>query len=140
MKRSEQNICWRPEKFAPKQKYWAHPECRPEVLEKADRVLSTGQMIKEARITKATEIIIATETGLLHRLRQENPDKKFYPARAEAICQEMKNNLEKIYLALLEEKPEVIIDEETAAQARSAIDRDGSVCLLSLSWLESQVS
>jgi len=108
----------------PEAEIWAHPECRPEVLEKADRVLSTGQMIKEARITKATEIIIATETGLLHRLRQENPDKKFYPARAEAICQEMKkNNLEKIYLALLEEKPEVIIDEETAAQARSAIDR-----------------
>ena len=108
----------------PEAEIWAHPECRPEVLEKADRVLSTGQMIKEARITRAAEIIIATETGLLHRLSQENPDKKFYPVRAEAICQEMKkNSLEKIYRALLEERPEVVVDEETASRARAAIDR-----------------
>jgi len=108
----------------PEAEIWAHPECRPEVLELADRVLSTGQMIKEAKMTAADEIMVATETGLLHRLSQENPGKKFYPARAEAICPEMKkNSLEKVYLALLEEKPEVIVDEEIAAKARTAIDR-----------------
>jgi quinolinate synthase len=108
----------------PQAEIWAHPECRPEVLELADRVLSTGQMIKEAKMTAADEIMVATETGLLHRLSQENPGKKFYPARAEAICPEMKkNSLEKVYLALLEEKPEVIVDEEIAAKARTAIDR-----------------
>ena len=81
-------------------------------------------MIKEARISGAAEVIIATETGLLARLSRENPDKKFYPARAEAICQEMKkNSLEKIYRALLEERPEVVVDEETASRARAAIDR-----------------
>ncbi|NMC65838.1 MAG: quinolinate synthase NadA, partial [Acidobacteria bacterium] len=57
----------------PEAEIWAHPECRPEVLELADRVLSTGQMINEARKTAAGEIIIATETGLLHRLGQDNP-------------------------------------------------------------------
>jgi len=108
----------------PEAEIWAHPECRPEVLELADRVLSTGQMIKEAKMTAADEIMVATETGLLHRLSQENPGKKFYPARAEAVCPEMKkNSLEKVYLALLEEKPEVIVDEEIAAKARTAIDR-----------------
>lgn len=108
----------------PEAEIWAHPECRPEVLELADRVLSTGQMINEARKTAADEIIIATETGLLHRLGQDNPGKKFYPARPEAVCPEMKkNSLEKVYLALLEEKPEVIVDEEIAAKARTAIDR-----------------
>jgi len=108
----------------PEAEIWAHPECRPEVLELADRVLSTGQMINEARKTAADEIIIATETGLLHRLGQDNPGKKFYPVRPEAVCPEMKkNSLEKVYLALLEEKPEVIVDEEIAAKARTAIDR-----------------
>lgn len=108
----------------PEAEIWAHPECRPEVLELADRVLSTGQMISEARKTAADEIIIATETGLLHRLGQDNPGKKFYPVRPEAVCPEMKkNSLEKVYLALLEEKPEVIVDEEIAAKARTAIDR-----------------
>ena len=108
----------------PEAEIWAHPECRPEVLELADRVLSTGQMINEARKTAADEIIIATETGLLHRLGQDNPGKKFYPVRSEAVCPEMKkNSLEKVYLALLEEKPEVIVDEEIAAKARTAIDR-----------------
>ncbi|MFA4926831.1 MAG: quinolinate synthase NadA [Candidatus Aminicenantales bacterium] len=108
----------------PEAEIWAHPECRPEVLELADRVLSTGQMINEARKTAAGEIIIATETGLLHRLGQDNPGKKFYPVRPEAVCPEMKkNSLEKVYLALLEEKPEVIVDEEIAAKARAAINR-----------------
>jgi quinolinate synthase len=108
----------------PEAEIWAHPECRPEVLELADRVLSTGQMIKEAKMTAADEIMVATETGLLHRLSQENPGKKFYPVRPEAVCPEMKkNSLEKVYLALLEEKPEVIVDEEIAAKARTAIDR-----------------
>lgn len=108
----------------PQAEIWAHPECRPEVLELADRILSTGQMINEARKTAAGEIIIATETGLLHRLGQDNPGKKFYPVRPEAVCPEMKkNSLEKVYLALLEEKPEVIVDEEIAAKARTAIDR-----------------
>ncbi|HRD03018.1 MAG TPA: quinolinate synthase NadA [Candidatus Saccharicenans sp.] len=108
----------------PEAPIWAHPECRPEVLESADRVLSTGQMMKEARTTSVREVIVATETGLLHRLSRENPDKKFYPARAEAICQEMKkNSVEKVYLSLLEEKPEIEVDEETAARARAAINR-----------------
>ena len=103
---------------------WAHPECRPEVLQLADRILSTGQMIKEAPRTEAKEIIIATEVGILHRLRKENPDKKFYAARDKAVCKDMKRiNLKKIYKALLLEEPEVKVDPGIADRARQAINQ-----------------
>jgi len=108
----------------PQAEVWAHPECRPEVLKMADRILSTGQMVKEAPKSGAREIIIATEVGILHRLRKENPDKKFYPARKKAICKNMKRiNLKKVYRALLQEKPEIIVEEEIAQRAQEAIAR-----------------
>ncbi len=103
---------------------WAHPECRPDVLLLADRILSTGQMIKEAPKSEVREIIVATEVGILHRLRKENPGKKFYPAREKAVCKNMKRiNLEKVYRALLEEEPEVVVEATVAERARGAIDR-----------------
>lgn len=108
----------------PEAEVWAHPECRPEVLEKVDRILSTGQMIKEAPKSLAREIIVATEVGILHRLRKENPDKKFYPAQEKAVCRNMKKtNLEKIYQALLKEKPEVMVEREVAERAKEAINQ-----------------
>ncbi|NPV84085.1 MAG: quinolinate synthase NadA [Candidatus Aminicenantes bacterium] len=103
---------------------WAHPECRPEVLALVDRILSTGQMIKEAAKSGAGEIIIATEVGILHRLRKENPSKKFYPASEKAVCKNMKRiNLEKVYKALLLERPEVIVEASIADRAREAINQ-----------------
>lgn len=108
----------------PEAEVWAHPECRPEVLELADRVLSTGQMIREAPRSEAGEIIVATEVGILHRLRKENPDKRFYPAREKAICRNMKRiTLKKVYRALLLEQPEVIVETGTAQKAREAINQ-----------------
>lgn len=103
---------------------WAHPECRPDVLALVDRILSTGQMIREAPKSQAREIIVATEVGILHRLRKENPDKKFYPAREEAVCKNMKRmNLKKVYKALLLEKPEVVVEASLADRAREAINQ-----------------
>ncbi len=61
----------------PRAKVVVHPECRPEVTALADEVLSTGGICRFARETDAREIIIGTEMGILHRLRKENPDKKF---------------------------------------------------------------
>lgn len=108
----------------PAAEVWAHPECRPDVLRLVDRILSTGQMIKEAPKSGAREIIIATEVGILHRLRKENPDKKFYPAREKAVCKNMKRiNLEKVYRALLLERPEVIVEASIADRAREAINQ-----------------
>ncbi|MCX8161172.1 MAG: quinolinate synthase NadA [Candidatus Saccharicenans sp.] len=114
----------RMKKKHPGAEVWAHPECRPDVLPLVDRILSTGQMIKEAPKSGAGEIIVATEVGILHRLRKENPDKKFYPAREKAICKNMKRiNLKKVYRALLLERPEVIVEAGLADRAREAINQ-----------------
>ncbi len=111
-------------KLHPQAEVWAHPECRPEVLALADRILSTGQMIREAPGSRAREIIVATEVGILHRLRKENTDKTFYPAREKAICKNMKRiSLKKVYKTLVSEKPEVIVEAELAERAREALNR-----------------
>jgi len=103
---------------------WVHPECRPEVISLADRVFSTGQMIREAKKTKKKEIIIGTETGIIYRLSKENPGKKFYPAKDTAICSDMKKiNLEKILESLEEMKFKVEVPFEIAQGARRALER-----------------
>ncbi len=101
-----------------------HPECTPDVVEIADEVLSTGQMLKFARESEKKEFIIATEIGLLHRLQKENPDKIFYPALNQAICPNMKLiNVEKIMWSLEEEIYEIDLPEEVMDKARSSIEK-----------------
>lgn len=101
-----------------------HPECRPEVIELADKVLSTEGMCRYAKISKAKELIVGTETGLLYRLSKENPDKLFYPATDAAVCPNMKlTTLEKILWSLEDMKYEVIIENNVRQKARLAIDR-----------------
>ncbi|MCM8826981.1 MAG: quinolinate synthase NadA, partial [Candidatus Omnitrophica bacterium] len=101
-----------------------HPECRAEVIELADKVLSTEGMCKYAKSSKAKELIVGTETGLLYRLGKENPDKLFYPASEETICPNMKlTTLEKILWSLEDMKYEVIIENNLIQKARLAIDR-----------------
>jgi len=70
--------------------FMAHPECRPEVCALAQAVLSTSGMLKHVKTDPGSEYIVGTEVGLLHRLRQENPGKKFYPLSAEMVCKTMK--------------------------------------------------
>ena len=88
------------------------------------KFLSTGGMIKYAKSSPAKEFIIATETGMLHGLRKENPDKVFYPARENAVCKYMKMiTLNKVLRSLREEVFEVKVPEHTASRARKSIDR-----------------
>ncbi len=68
----------------------AHPECRPEVLELADKVFSTSGMIRYAGEVKNRDLIVGTEVGLLYPLKKANPDKKFYPASEQMLCPDMK--------------------------------------------------
>jgi quinolinate synthase len=88
------------------------------------RIVSTEQMMRRARDSSAREFVIATETGVLHRLRRENPDKAFYAAADSAECRYMKMiTLEKLRDSLRDLKYEVTVPPEIAARARLAIDR-----------------
>jgi quinolinate synthase len=108
----------------PRAKVVVHPECRPSVVALADAALSTSGIIRFARKTEASEIIVGTEVGILHRLRQENPGKIFYPASEKAICPNMKRiTLEKILWCLEEMVSEVKVPEKIRLRAKSAVDR-----------------
>lgn len=104
-------------------KLLVHPECKPEVVDLADEVLSTGGMVRYARSSEARRFLIATEEGLIHRLQRENPDKEFYTAGMAHVCVNMKKiRLEDVYRSLLEEEFEVKIPEEVQKKARQALD------------------
>ncbi|MBM3707149.1 MAG: quinolinate synthase NadA [Actinobacteria bacterium] len=101
-----------------------HPECTPDVIEIADRVLSTGQMLSFVGESRDKEFIIGTEIGIIHRLKKENPDKVFYPASKSTICPNMKlTNLEKILWSLEEEQYEISVPEDVIIKAKTAIDK-----------------
>ncbi len=102
----------------------AHPECTPKVRALADRVASTEGMCRYVRETRAQEIIVGTEIGIIHRLNKENPDKAFYPATEHAVCPNMKLiTFEKVLWALEDMKPEIDVPPEIAAKARRCIER-----------------
>jgi len=114
----------REKKFHPKAKVMVHPECLSSVVALADAVLSTSQMSKYARENTAQEFIVGTESGLIYRLKQDNPDKEFYPASERAVCPNMKRTTqEKVLWALEELKEEVRVTEDIRKKARLAIDR-----------------
>ncbi len=101
----------------------AHPECRKEVVDQADEVLSTSGMLRFGRETDAQEIIVATEHGLLHPLQKDSPGKTFHVFE-EAICPNMKRTtLEKVVRSLEELVFEITIPEDIAARARGAVQR-----------------
>ncbi len=108
----------------PEAEVWIHPECRPEVIDIADRVLSTGGMVKQARETKKTEIIIGTEAGIIYRMKKENPTKNFYAAKDLALCANMKKiDLKKVLRALDKMMYKVDVAPEISRKARGAIER-----------------
>lgn len=101
-----------------------HPECTPEVIDLADEVLSTGQMIRWARGAEAKEVIVGTEVGLIHRLKAENPEKKFIAVGLLTTCPNMKRiTLEKVLWSLEDRQYPVEVAEDVAAKARRAIAR-----------------
>ncbi|MDD4777043.1 MAG: quinolinate synthase NadA [Fermentimonas sp.] len=108
----------------------AHPECPKYLLEIADHVGSTSSILKYATTSDKKQFIVATEAGILHQMQKENPDKLFIPAPPEdstCACNEcfyMKmNTLEKLYLCLKLEKPEIFVDEDTRLKAVKPIER-----------------
>jgi len=108
----------------PKAEVLVHPECIPEVIAMADKVLSTTGICKYAKESKSEEFIIGTEIGILHKLKKENPEKKFYPASELADCPNMKlNNLEKLLWSLEDLIYKVEVPAEIAQKAKRSIDR-----------------
>ncbi|MGQ9539114.1 MAG: quinolinate synthase NadA [Candidatus Bathycorpusculaceae bacterium] len=101
-----------------------HPECNAEMRKIADFIGSTSQMCKYAKESSAKTFIVATEEGILHRLKRENPEKVFILAYEGAVCPNMKlNTLERIYLALKEEKHLVSVPEPVVGKARKALEK-----------------
>ena len=88
------------------------------------QILSTEGMMKYVNQSSATQFVIATETGILYRMRKQNPDKTFIPASEKAECQYMKMiTLQKVHDSLMEDKYEVKVPKETADKARLALER-----------------
>ncbi len=101
---------------------WVHPECPLDVIDLADKVLSTGKMVLEARTTSRREVIIGTEKGIIHRLGKENPAVAFYPARETALCAHMKmTTLPKVLQALETGTTRIEVPAAIADRARGAI-------------------
>jgi quinolinate synthase len=108
----------------PQAKVVVHPECTPEVIGLADEVTSTSGMCRYAQRDDVREMVVGTEIGLIHRLRKENPGKKFIPVSEQAICPNMKwITLEKVLWSLEELGPEVKVAEETRLRAKAAVDK-----------------
>ena len=113
----------------PKAKVIAHPECEQPVLDLADFIGSTTGLLKFTLQDSATEYIVATETGILHQMQKSAPHKTFIAAPPNNSCAcndcpHMKlNTLEKLYLAMEYEEPEIIMDEDVINAARKPIER-----------------
>jgi len=113
----------------PKALVIAHPECEDAVLQVADYIGSTTQLLKYAVASSAQEFIVATETGILHQMQKDAPHKTFIPAPptnncACNDCPHMKlNTLEKLYLCMQYELPEITMNEDLRVAAKQPIDR-----------------
>ena len=107
----------------------AHPECEAHILEMADHIGSTSSILNFAKNSPAKEFIVATEAGILHQMQKAAPDKTFYPAppNNNCACNECPhmrlNTMEKLYLCMEFELPEIILDERTIQEGRRCIDR-----------------
>ncbi|RYF91230.1 MAG: quinolinate synthase NadA, partial [Chitinophagaceae bacterium] len=113
----------------PKAKLIAHPECEEPILAIADYIGSTTGLLKFSQTDPSQEFIVATEAGILHQMQKANPHKTFIPAPPNNACAcndcpYMKlNTLEKLYLCLKYEIPEIEMDEMLRLAARKPIDR-----------------
>src|SRR6059036_1694841 len=120
----------------PDAEFLVHPECgcvtsamyyaetEGDVAAGRTQIVSTEQMMRRARVSPARRFVVATETGVLHRLRRENPEKEFLAARESAECRFMKQiTLENLRDSLRDLKYEVIVPPDTAARARRAVER-----------------
>ena len=113
----------------PNAKLIAHPECEEPVLRIADFIGSTTQLLAYTRNTEHQEFIVATEAGILHQMVKQSPNKTFIPAPPDNSCacndcpHMKRNTLEKVYLCMEYEQPEITMDEELRVQAKKSLDR-----------------
>jgi quinolinate synthase len=113
----------------PEAKMIAHPECEDPVLKLADFIGSTTQLLKFTQTDPGNAYIVATETGILHQMMKNSPQKTFIPAPPDNACAcndcpHMKlNTLEKLYLCMEYEQPEILMEEELRLAARKPIER-----------------
>jgi len=108
----------------PGAKLVVHPECDPEVSAIADAVESTSGMVRFCQQDEATEYLIGTEVGMIHRLSKDCPGKTFYPVTDIAVCRNMKLiTLDKVLAALRDEAPVVTVPAEIRKQALKAVQR-----------------
>ena len=102
----------------------AHPECTSGVRALADKVISTEAMYRFAKTSVVKEFIVATEIGMLHRLKKDNTDKEFYPATAKAVCPNMKRiSLEHILWSLEGMTHEITLESAVILKAAKSIER-----------------
>jgi quinolinate synthase len=113
----------------PLAKFIAHPECESDLLAIADFIGSTTQLLKYSQLDPCREFIVATEAGILHQMQKVSPNKTFIPAPpnnhcACNDCPHMKlNTLEKLYISMLYEQPEIIMDEQLRLASKRPIDK-----------------
>ena len=99
-----------------------HPECKSECVALADRALSTGGMLKYIKESGKKEFVVATECGILFRMRNENPNKRFYELPGGLLCRDMKKiTLENVRNTLLDLAPEITIPSDIAKRAVKSI-------------------
>ncbi len=102
----------------------AHPEANREVWDVSDELLSTGQMLSYARESANKRFIIATEVGIIHTLKKENPSKDFIAVSSKTVCPNMKKiNLEKVLWALENDEFQVELDAAIMDKARHSLER-----------------
>jgi len=113
----------------PNAKFIAHPECEPHILEEADFIGSTTGLLNFTKRDDATEFIVATEAGILHQMQKASPHKTFIPAppNNHCACNECphmkRNTMEKLYLCMEHELPEIHLPDWVIEQGRACIDR-----------------
>ena len=117
-------------KAHPKTKVLAHPECKNVVLMLADFIGSTQALLNYATSSQNTEFLVATESGIIHQMQKQNPNKVFIPVPpvdSTCGCNDCKymrlNSLEKLYLCLKTEQPEILVDEALRVKAVKPIER-----------------
>ncbi len=101
-----------------------HPECRPDIIDMADEVFSTGKMVKFVQETEVKKIIVGTESDMIVKLRSVAPHIEYIPASPYFTCPDMKKiTLDKIYNSLLNEEAEITVNNDIREAARKALDR-----------------
>jgi quinolinate synthase len=102
----------------------AHPECTEPVKQLSEKILSTSQMLRFVKSSSAKQFIVATEIGMIHALKKQNPQAEFTAASDRAICPNMKKiTLDKIIGSLQDLQFKVTVPEEIRTKAKKALDR-----------------